>query len=773
QFVSTNTIVFTQVNIAGIGSASTCLNGASGAATVVGNGSGTGYNYTWLNSTNSVVGTASVANNLAQGVYSVIISGLGASGCGSAVATTTISTAPPGLTQLLKPYCGSVAYLSTAGGSNYKWYNGLSLINGTAGNVSTFTVSPAINNSIYYLSYLSNQGCQDSIKYTLIASPPGALTIPNVGLICPGASNGTAAISMTPAAGAPPGLNLFSITNATTSMPAYNFTTGYTSFNSFSFGGLSAGNYNVSAFDGSCNYTTTFSVIPFVYNYSVTPSTVSLCPGQFIIAGVTFTAPPSANQYSYNWQPNLFLAGNMNNVQNTMITPFTNIGSVSTTIYSITVTPSVVNCPITKTIAVTAISPPQPTITAIPDLCDNAAPYQIVVSPTGGTFQSTFNGSISPISSTGILSPNSGGLTLGQNTFTYAITVSTCQSSQSSSFQVSHFNNAALSASISPLCVTNAPINLMNIVLSSANGTWSAGQGVANNFFNPSALNTNTYVLFYNTTSNPNPTVCPSSSSLIVSVTETITPSIPASSEFCTNGTAFNLLASPAGGSWGGNPAVSTIGVVTPSLASTNAPFVFYSVNIGPCLNTASTTLLVSQFNSAAIRGAVPALCYNSNPYNLMNVAQSTVNGTWFGHSSIHTNSFNPTGLITNTYALSYSTSSSPNPTLCPDSRTISVSVYNPPIPEITMAGPFCSNSSAIQMMVNTSIGKWTNSSYLSISGLFNPSLCAIGVNPIQYVIGTNTCFSQATKFISVEAFVPSTILSSIPDQCNSNAPIN
>ena len=212
QFVSTNTIVFTQVNVAGIGSASTCVNGASGSATVIGNGSGTGYNYTWLNSTNSVVGTASVANNLAQGVYSVILTGLGASGCGSAVATTTVNNAPPGLTPLLKPYCGSIAYLSTAGGSNYKWYNGLSLITGTAGNVSTYTVNPAINNAVYYLSYLSSQGCQDSIRYTLLASPPGSLIIPSIGWICPSANNGTAAISMTPAVGAPPGLNLFSIT---------------------------------------------------------------------------------------------------------------------------------------------------------------------------------------------------------------------------------------------------------------------------------------------------------------------------------------------------------------------------------------------------------------------------------------------------------------------------------------------------------------------------------------------------------------------------------
>src|SRR5262249_45076747 len=38
-FVSTNTIVFTSVNIAGIGAAPSCAGGASGSATVIGNGS--------------------------------------------------------------------------------------------------------------------------------------------------------------------------------------------------------------------------------------------------------------------------------------------------------------------------------------------------------------------------------------------------------------------------------------------------------------------------------------------------------------------------------------------------------------------------------------------------------------------------------------------------------------------------------------------------------------------------------------------------------------
>jgi hypothetical protein len=121
-FVSTNTLSYSQVNIAGIGSTTTCIGGSSGSGTVVGNGSGTGYNYNWLNSSGVTVGTASVVTGLAPGVYSVILTGMGASGCGSAVATTTVTAAPPPVQIFLKPFCGTQAFLSVNGGSNWQWY---------------------------------------------------------------------------------------------------------------------------------------------------------------------------------------------------------------------------------------------------------------------------------------------------------------------------------------------------------------------------------------------------------------------------------------------------------------------------------------------------------------------------------------------------------------------------------------------------------------------------------------------------------------------------
>ena len=774
QFVATNTIVFTQVNVAGIGSSSTCANGASGSATVNGNGSGSGYNYTWLNSNSVTIGTSSTVSNLAAGVYSIILTGQGAAGCGSAVATTTVTTAPPGVISLLKPYCGGQAFLSTAGGSNFRWYNNLTPIPAPLGTASGYTVTAPCNNCIYYLSYLSNQGCQDSLRFTLTASPPGSMNTINIKPACPGQSNATAVISVTPANGSPPGTNAFSVGNSNTATPVFNASVGPTSSNTYSVTGLAAGTYTVRGFDGSCAYNSVFSITSFIHNFTLTPSTMSLCPGSGVVAGLTFTSSPSPSQYSFSWSPTTFLANNDGTVQSTIITPSIPVGSTSLIIYTVVVTPSLVNCPATRTLAITAINPPTPTINPIAPFCDNLVPFQIQVTPMGGTFVTATSGTNSAIGlNSGMLTPNSTGHTMGTNTFTYSISIFTCQATQTATYEVSHYNTAALTAPVPPLCVNHAPFNLMNIVQNTATGIWSGSVGVSNNQFNPVGLSTNNYSIAYNTVSAPNPTVCPDVSTLNVSVTHTVVPIITPLAEFCTNAAPFNLTVTPTGGTWGGNSAVSALGVLTPSLGSPSATIATYTVNIGPCVNINTLAIPISKFNTAAFSSTVPNLCVTNNPFNLMSIVQSTVNGVWSAPAAVISNSFFPSGQLTNTYATFYNTTSSPNPTLCADSQTMVIAVLNPSVPSITQVGPFCTKSNTVQLSVSPNIGQWTANAYLDINGVFNPAMAVVGNNPVQYIIGTPTCNAQQTKYIPVEAFAPATILTSIPDQCNTGAPIN
>lgn len=769
-FVSSNTIQITQVNIVGLGSSSTCANGASGSATVVGNGSGSGYTYTWTNSSNSVVGTNSVVNNLPAGVYTITIGGLGAAGCGTATASTTITTAPPGIINIIKPYCpNSIAVLSSGGGSNFQWYNNSTLIpSNQGGTASNYTVTSPSSGAIYWLSYLSSQGCQDSVKFTLFPTVPGNVSIPYNKLICPGGTNGVVTVSLSPAPGAATNQFYYSVVSSGTTS-AYSSSVFPTTSTQYTFNNLSAGGtYSVITSDGTCYYSTTFTVPQHIWTYSVTPSSSpTLCPGNNAVIAAAFSSPPATGQYTYSWTPSTwFLTGNT--FQNSILSPVLSPGTTSTVVYSVVVTPTLSGCSITKTVAITAVNPPIPTITAIPNLCNNSAPYVILTSPPNGTFVNSI--ASAPIGSlTGIITPTNAAI--GNNTFTYSIKVYTCSASSVGNFQVSQFYTSALTTpTISPLCVTNAPFNLMNITQNTVNGTWS-GTGVQSNSFVPSGLTTNNYVVSYITTSSPNPTVCPSTTTLNISVTNTIIPSISAVNPFCNNIAPFNMIVSPSGGTWYGNAAISTNGSVTPTLATVPTSTASYSVAIGPCVNINTITLQTSNFNTAGFTQSIPSLCFNSTNFNLMSIVQNT-NGTWSG-TNVSNNAFSPVGLQTGTYVLTYNTTSTPNAQLCPDTKTIAVSLLNPIAPSIVNVGPVCSTHSPIQLTVTPNNGSWVTSPFISANGVFNPSLANIGSNNIQYVVGTPTCNVSQIKNIMVEAFVPATINGFIPDLCNNSVALN
>jgi gliding motility-associated-like protein len=768
-FTSINTITNTPLSIAGIATAPSCAGGASGSATVIGHGSGSGYTYSWTSSSNSVVSTNSVASGLAPGTYTIRIAGQGFSGCGTASTTVNIDVSPPGVQNILKPYCGNTVYLVTGGGTNAQWYGPSLAPISPGGTSSSLTISNPVSGSVYTLKYLSIQGCNDSIRFTLSAANPGFLTATSTS-VCPGSNNGTSNIFLSPTVGSPPGMNFFYITSIAPT-PSYSMTTAPGALTSLSLTGLAAGTYSIRAFDGSCYYDQTFSINTFTFNYNLNPQAVTICSGNSINAAITFAVPPSLNQYSYAWGPTTQLIGAT--MQNAIISPTVPVGTQSLFVYSATVTPAVINCPLVKDVSITVINPPIPTITAIPNLCNTFAPYQIVANPPGGNFLTGLSGTNNPISSPGgVITPSIANI--GMNTFTYVFTQSNCSAQTTATYEVSQFQPAALTSTVPPLCVTNAPFNLMNIVQNTQIGGWTGitlPASVSNNNFLPAGLSTGNYVVSYTTSSIPNPTVCPASTTLNIAVTNTSVPNIVPVPEFCTNNAPFTMSVSPSGGGWIPLTGLSNSGSVTPSIINVNSVVATYTVLDGPCLNSNTTVLNISRFIPATLTGIVGSLCYNSPPFNLLSIAQNTT-GSWLESTpGVQTNSFFPANLTSSVYVATYSTNSTPNPNLCPDTRTIAISVLNPPQPQILQTGPYCNNTSPLQLTVTPKTGQWIATPYINSTGIFSPSMAVLGNNPVQYAIGTNTCNRSDSKFISVEAFVPATITSQIPDLCN-NSPI-
>ena len=576
QFNAVYTLSNTNVGLSTIGSSPTCSLGTSGSATVIGTGSGSGYTYSWVNSANFIVSTSSVISGLSQGNYSVTIGAVGSPGCGSATGTVFISTGPPSVSYLTKTYCGTEAYLSTSGGSNFQWYYNLSPISATLGGTASSYTASVFTNTVYWLSYTTNQGCKDSIRFGLVPTLYGAVTASNTQFGCNnGVGGGIAVISVTPAVGSPFGFNSFQVTSIGNT-PTYSSAVNPTTSNSYTVTGLSAnGNYMVNIFDGSCKYTTSFFVgtLP-AFGFTLTPSvSQTVCNSNPILASVVLPSSVTPSQYTYSWSPSTFLFANNPTLQQTIITPTNTPGSVSTIIYTVAVTPTLINCPQTQTLSITLANLLPPTINPVSQLCTYSPVYTISTNPSGGVFSNN-----SAVSSTGLITPALA--SPGPNSFTYAVSVGTCVAKTSGSFNVGTPPTLTISGN-SSFCKGQS-----TTLLAGGANTYSWSNSAQSPFITVSPLaNTSYSVIGFSAI-----TSCSNTANITVTVLSSPDIFISGDSLIC-QGKSTTLTASGANSyAWNtgaSNPAI----IVAPVLTTT------YSVQgantLGTCFGTQTITIHV------------------------------------------------------------------------------------------------------------------------------------------------------------------------------------
>jgi hypothetical protein len=442
-FTRTIAVVYSSVAIVGIGSSPSCSLGSSGSATVLSTGSGTGYNYTWLNATNSVIATSSVITNLSIGAYSVIVTAIGSPSCGSASNSIAVSLAPANIITIARPFCpGGVAYLTSpsATGTNHQWYNGLTAISPTlGGNASSYTVASPVNLSIYWLSYITNQGCRDSVKYTLGITSPGSIVYTAFRYACYGTNSGSATITLLPSIAASGVNNTFSLFS-TGPAPSYS-TTSSTSSSIFTPTNLSGSvTYSINASDGVCNYGGSFVVGSHpLFNFSLSPSnSPTLCSGNSLLGGVVLPGLVLPSEYTYSWSPTTYLFGNNGQQQQVLITPTAAPGSVNTIIYTVAVTSTAQSCTQNSTLAISAVNFITPTISPIPIFCVNSPVFTVSANPSGGQFIGGNN-----ISSGGVITPSL--VTQGSHNFIYTMSSGLCSVISTASFVVSPLPNITIS----------------------------------------------------------------------------------------------------------------------------------------------------------------------------------------------------------------------------------------------------------------------------------------------------------------------------------------
>lgn len=523
---------------------------------------------------------------------------------------------------------------------------------------------------------------------------------------------------------------------------------------------LASGIYSMNI-GGACPVTKTVDVMVVAYPaYTITPVSPAVCQGDSLSAAVIFSPAGNNSAYSYTWvtSPGASVSSASSNPASILTQTISSLQAF--VYYTVTVSSTLLSCPVTKTETLIINNPSQPTLNLPPPLCNTASPFLLSASPGSGTWTAG-----SGLSSAGSFSPALA--TNGTSTLTYSITVNNCVVSATGTLSVSQFNTPALSVNPGTLCANDPVINLMSLVQTTVGGTW-LGQHVSNNTFLSGGLATGIYSLTYSTQSTPIASVCPAFSVHPFPLYNPPVPVIAPINPVCNNGTNVSLSVSLPGGTWLG-AGVSAAGIQSPSLNLIGINTLTYSLGQGTCVATPTKTFHVSQFNTAALTNTFFSMCVTQGPVNLMALPQNTVSGSWSGISVAGTYTFFPFTLPSNTYTLTYLNASTPNPTLCPDTRTLVISLNSPPVPVIAAAGPLCSTGNTLQLSVAPNSGSWTSTSYLDNSGVLTPSLCTPGNNPVRYTIGSATCNIQQSISISVETFVPAKIIGSIPVQCNSN----
>ena len=788
------TVAISSVSITGVGSTPSCLNGNSGTTNVTATGSSSGYNYQWVNSLGATVSTAQNATGLAPGIYTVNVSAIL---CGLATTTVQVGITAPAFYSLPAPYCGSVAWITNAGGSNYKWYTAspLALIAGATS--SSLTINSPVNGAQYFLVFNTASGCKDSIKYTLTQSPGGSIYASNIKSICPGNNNSYAVINLQ--TGAPP---VYSYT--VTGPAGYNSVLNNTTLVKDSVVGLSIGTYSATVFDGQCIYNTTFTVSPFVYSFTLTPQNISICNAGSTTLAVNFgNTTPSACGLSTTGgctTPNLITIGTgaglnpsnswpsiygnwYKNARHQLLYTAAELlaagilpGKISSLAFNINSIPA----GYIGTLPGVTISLKCTSLNVLTSTFDNTGLVQVYTTAN-----------YTPI--------------VGWNThaFTTAyewdgvsnLLVDVCYNYVSSSNYTSNpFNTLTNTGTVkciyaysdtSPMCLTTTfattSLDRPNIRFQNCGGSnpaaftysWTPTIGL-----NP----TNTYTTVASPTASTvytvqvNPigqTNCMQAQSSTITVTSAVAPTITPVSALCTNATSVSLSATPAGGTWSLTPATSTVGVFTPSLATVGTNTVTYLYGGAGCSQTATTTIAIEQFVPATITGTINPICLPSNTVNLSAaLGTSTLGaGVWSGNGVTGT-IFSPTVAGVGTHTLTYSTNSVPTTSLCPATGTIAVQLNSVAQPTITAVNPLCTNAPTVTLTVVPTGGTWSGTG-ITPTGVFTPSLAVVGNNTYTYSVGASTCAAVNTTTISVEQFVPSTITGSIATMCITNPAVN
>ena len=274
-------------------------------------------------------------------------------------------------------------------------------------------------------------------------------------------------------------------------------------------------------------------------------------------------------------------------------------------------------------------------------------------------------------------------------------------------------------------------------------GLWSPTMASGSGIFNPAVDAAGTYT--YSVTN-----VCGTSSSTVsVTIASNSNPGTNGSITFCSNDPSSNLFAQ-----LGGTPNIG--GLWSPALASGTGLFnpsidpsgtYVYTITSSCGVFTAQVIATVNPADNATF--TMPSSTNCTNDVNPVATITGTLGGTFTmtggGIINASTGQVDIAASGAGAYGIIYTTSG-----LCAATYLYNYSILDDADASIIAAGPFCQYDSPYQLQTVNSGGTWSGTG-VSATGLFDPSIANIGMNPITYTI-PGICGDAQTIQIDVTA---------------------
>ncbi len=396
------------------------------------------------------------------------------------------------------------------------------------------------------------------------------------------------------------------------------------------------------------------------------------------------------------------------------------------------------------------------TITAAGPFCETNPAVNLTAVDAGGIWSGTgitnaVNGTFDPA----VANP-------GVHTITYTVTNGACSDTDTELLTVYLYPNSDWFI-IGPFCETDAAVNILPVT---SGGTFS-GTGITNaatGTFNPATAGSGTHNITYTIVNG----ACTSVTTKPVLVYSSVDATISAAGPFCQTNPAVNLIAADLGGTWAGtgitNPAT---GSFDPAVAGPGVHNITYTISNGNCSDSDNELILVYLNPNADFVDAGP-FCENGAAVNLVSVNPG---GTWSGTGITNAalGTFNPAVAGPGVHNISYTIIN----VACTAVVTKPITVNDAVDATITLAGPFCQNQAATNLVAADPGGTWSGTGITNpATGLFNPAIAGPGIHAITYSIVNGACSDNDIANIIVNIY-PNSTINAVGPLCQSAATIN